>query len=244
MPLAIPQCHTCLFRLFRVRELAGRSSHSSPNTPKRHFFWLLRHARRPKGARTRGLAPGRTQRQALGAVLWEARCRVQAPSTVRPLARWPGTRDPHGGGTRVMIGWLAGHCLWVLVWAGACYWHGVGEFMFNSPSSLCRVQGAVKDGKSLASGRPDAGVVGGLGHGQVVVLLFIRFEIMRACCAYWPLTEPKGDPFHPLDGARPGCARQLTLLPRQHAVAVLSSVVSQTRERQVLRVVHLRACSP
>ena len=36
--------------------------------------------------------------------------------------------------------WLAGHCPWalgpwVLVWTGACYWHGVGGFMFNSPSS-------------------------------------------------------------------------------------------------------------
>ena len=26
---------------------------------------------------------------------------------------------------------LAGHCLWVLVCAGACYWHGVGGFMLN-----------------------------------------------------------------------------------------------------------------
>ena len=34
---------------------------------------------------------------------------------------------------------MAGHCLWVLVWTGACYWHGVGGFMFNSSSSsLCR----------------------------------------------------------------------------------------------------------
>jgi len=30
---------------------------------------------------------------------------------------------------------LAGHFLWVLVWTGACYWHGVGGFMFNSSSS-------------------------------------------------------------------------------------------------------------
>ena len=27
---------------------------------------------------------------------------------------------------------LLRHWLWVLVWAGACYWHGVGGFMFNS----------------------------------------------------------------------------------------------------------------
>ena len=25
-------------------------------------------------------------------------------------------------------------CPWVLVWAGACYWHGVGGFVFNSQS--------------------------------------------------------------------------------------------------------------
>ena len=42
-----------------------------------------------------------------------------------PCARWPGTPGS----------WLAGHCLWVLVWTGACYWHGVGGFMFNSSSS-------------------------------------------------------------------------------------------------------------
>ena len=42
-------------------------------------------------------------------------------------ARWPGT----------LGSWLAGHCslCWVLVWAGACYWHGVRGFMFNSSSS-------------------------------------------------------------------------------------------------------------
>ena len=45
-----------------------------------------------------------------------------------PCARWPGTP-----GSR-----LAGHFFWVLVWAGACYWHGVGGFVFNSPSSRAR----------------------------------------------------------------------------------------------------------
>ena len=30
---------------------------------------------------------------------------------------------------------MAGHCPWVLVWTGACYWHGVGGFLFNSLSS-------------------------------------------------------------------------------------------------------------
>ena len=32
---------------------------------------------------------------------------------------------------------MAGHFLWVLVWTGACYWHGVGGFVFNSSSSAC-----------------------------------------------------------------------------------------------------------
>ena len=53
---------------------------------------------------------------------------MQAPSTVRPLARGP----------RVLRSCLAGHCPWVLVWAGACYWHGVGEFVFDSSSSRGR----------------------------------------------------------------------------------------------------------
>ena len=49
------------------------------------------------------------------------------PSTLHPppCARWPGTIGP----------WLAGHCLWVLVWTGACYRHGVGGSVFNSSSS-------------------------------------------------------------------------------------------------------------
>ena len=33
-----------------------------------------------------------------------------------------------------MAGHLATDCPWVLVWTGACYWHGVGELMFNSSS--------------------------------------------------------------------------------------------------------------
>ena len=49
-----------------------------------------------------------------------------APPTERSLA-W----DP-----RVLVLVGAGHCpSWVLVWTGACYWHGVGGFMFNSSSS-------------------------------------------------------------------------------------------------------------
>ena len=38
-----------------------------------------------------------------------------------PCARWPGT----------LGSWLAGHCLWPLVWTGACYWHGADGFVFN-----------------------------------------------------------------------------------------------------------------
>ena len=43
-----------------------------------------------------------------------------------PRARWPGT----------LGSWLAGHCPWVLVWAGACYRNGVGGFVFNSPGII------------------------------------------------------------------------------------------------------------
>ena len=42
-----------------------------------------------------------------------------------PCARWPGALES----------WLAGHRPWVLVWTGACYWHGMGGFVFNSSSS-------------------------------------------------------------------------------------------------------------
>ena len=30
---------------------------------------------------------------------------------------------------------MAGHFSWVLIWTGACYWHGVGGFVFDSSSS-------------------------------------------------------------------------------------------------------------
>ena len=53
-----------------------------------------------------------------------------------PCARWPGTSGS----------WLAGHFLWVLVWTGACYWHGVGGFVFNSPSSPPALIGAAYAG--------------------------------------------------------------------------------------------------
>ena len=51
-------------------------------------------------------------------------------------ARWPGTPGS----------WLAGNFLWVLVWTGACYWHGVGGFMFNSSSSSPRARCRARDG--------------------------------------------------------------------------------------------------
>ena len=52
---------------------------------------------------------------------------LHIPSTLHPppCARWPGTPGS----------WLAGHFPWVLVWTGACYWHGVGGFVFNSSQS-------------------------------------------------------------------------------------------------------------
>ena len=36
---------------------------------------------------------------------------------------------------------MAGHCLWILVWTGACYWHGLRGFMFNSSSSSSPASG-------------------------------------------------------------------------------------------------------
>ena len=61
-----------------------------------------------------------------------------------PVGRWPGTPGS----------WLAGHFFWVLVWTGACYWHGVGGFMFNSSSSANRhtVEGATHQHRN--TGRP------------------------------------------------------------------------------------------
>ena len=56
-------------------------------------------------------------------------CSRTFPSTARapPCACWPGASAP-----------MAGHdpwdFLWVLVWAGACYWHGGSGVVFNSPS--------------------------------------------------------------------------------------------------------------
>ena len=47
------------------------------------------------------------------------------PKHPPPCARWPGA----------LGSWLVGHCFWVLVWTGACYWHGVGGFVFNLSSS-------------------------------------------------------------------------------------------------------------
>ena len=56
-------------------------------------------------------------------------CRGKNPGTLH--------RAPVGQGCRpgALGSWLACHCLWVLVWTGACYLHGVGGFVFNSPSS-------------------------------------------------------------------------------------------------------------
>ena len=66
-----------------------------------------------------GCSPKR--RQASGPVIASFTPLPRAPSTVRPLAR------DH----RVLIGWPSPLGL---VWTGACYWGGVGGFIFNSPS--------------------------------------------------------------------------------------------------------------
>ena len=56
--------------------------------------------------------------------------KTQSDGHPPPCARWPGTS---------LGSWLAGHCPWVLAWTGACYWHGVGGFMFNLPSQNATV---------------------------------------------------------------------------------------------------------
>ena len=59
---------------------------------------------------------------------------------------------------------LAGHCLWVLVfWTGACYWHGVGGFLFNSPSSSSpNWQAPASTGKPAGQPSRSRAVEGGL----------------------------------------------------------------------------------
>ena len=59
---------------------------------------------------------------------------VKYISHPQPCACLPGTSGS----------WLAGHSPWVLVWAGACYWHGVGGFVFNSPSSWIAKYGTAR----------------------------------------------------------------------------------------------------
>ena len=58
-----------------------------------------------------------------------------------PCARWPGT----------LGSWLAGHCLWVLVWTGACYWHGAG--------GLCLIHH--HRGSARAASESPSGAIGG-----------------------------------------------------------------------------------
>ena len=53
---------------------------------------------------------------------------VVVQGTPPPRACWPGASALTAGHGL----WVF---LWVLIWTGACYWHGVGGFMFNSSSS-------------------------------------------------------------------------------------------------------------
>ena len=75
------------------------------------------------------------------------------PGALGTLHRAPVGQGPPGPG------WLAisfGFWLQVLVWTGACYWHGVGGFMFNSSSSR---PGALGAGRlALGLGRGALGV--------------------------------------------------------------------------------------
>ena len=109
-------CRGCWFAVCWPQQLATPSPH-------------LRHScAKPAPP----LAPGVCQRCASGApgVRNPAAPHLAPPAAPPPVhpppcARWPGTPGS----------WLAGHFPWVLVWTGACYWNGVGGFMFNSPSS-------------------------------------------------------------------------------------------------------------
>ena len=64
----------------------------------------------------------RPRAEAEGAAAW-----WQPPLAPSTLYRAPVGQGPSGPD------WLA-TCPWVLVWTGACYWHGVGGFMFKSSS--------------------------------------------------------------------------------------------------------------
>ena len=98
---------------------------------------------------------------------------------------------------------LDGHCLWVLVWTGACYWHGVGGFMFNSSSSAPRKP----KGKP---GRPFVGARGG-GPNDGVESVMMNCPINPPTPCLWPLAfgkrppaprKPKGKPGRPFVGTR------------------------------------------
>ena len=106
---------------------SGHSAHSEPyNDDELHTH--TQHPRRALGKRPPAPEP-----------------QVEGFRGQEPCARWPGTPGS----------WLAGHFPWVLVWTGVCYWHGVGGFMFNSPSSGFRGQARFGFSARGRRGRPD-----------------------------------------------------------------------------------------
>ena len=96
----------------------------APGLPRDQFSgpWLFSTA----DARTINSSSS-TWRQVAGKLPREGReeARKKSRTLHPPCARWPGT----------LGSWLAGYCPWVLVWAGACYWNGVGGFMFHASPS-------------------------------------------------------------------------------------------------------------
>ena len=117
----------------RSRALFVTKRHKTP----RSFFFRISpnhfrgrvvdlHKKVPLGVRLKS-----TRRSRSRVYLSAKQTQVKPRSRGSTLHRAPVGQGPSGPG------WLAiGHYLWrFLVWTGACYWHGVGGFVFNSSSS-------------------------------------------------------------------------------------------------------------
>ena len=106
------QCTSAVIGLFGVFELTRLTSHGRRGGKGARFLHREALPRAPAGC------PRQTT------------CRRWHKNEVSWICDWRCWLAPLEPST-----WLAGHCLWVLVWTGACYWHGVGGFMFYSSSS-------------------------------------------------------------------------------------------------------------
>ena len=86
---------------------------------------------------------------------------------------------------------MAGHCPWVLVWTGACYWYGAGGFVFNSPSPFflfwgCKRGANTHEHEAHAHARPRACELGmlvrdpaGWSGGAAVWLVYATGCVLR-----------------------------------------------------------------